>query len=121
MGKIVQQAGFTLIEVMVALAVVAIALSALSQASGNFIWNQVALEQRVVGNWVAQNELNQLQVGLLKQPRLQAKVQQMGHEWQLKTHTQATPVPGMVKLNIEILTEQQPVANLTTVWAQQGS
>lgn len=122
-----RQKGFTLIEVMVALAVVAIALSALSQASANFLWNQTALEQRVIGNWVAQNEIAQLQIGLLKQPRTTAKAQLMGHSWQVQSRTESTPIPNVVRLSIEVLSEvaiqenkaQTPVASLVTVWVQQ--
>jgi len=122
-----RQKGFTLIEVMVALAVVAIALSALSQASANFLWNQTALEQRVIGNWVAQNEITQLQTGLLKHPRANANEKMMGHSWQIKSRTESTPIPGVVKLSIDVLSEaavqdnkkQTPVASLVTVWEQQ--
>ncbi len=118
-----KQQGFTLIEVMVALAVVAIALSALSQAAGQFVWNQTSLEQRILGNWVAENEIVKLHTGLLKQPRPSAVEKMMGHDWRLSTTTEPTPVPGVVKLTVAVTPAESdakspPVASLVTVWGK---
>lgn len=50
--------GFTLLEVLVALAVVAIALGAAVQLSASLIDTSYALRQRTLARWVAQNHLN---------------------------------------------------------------
>jgi general secretion pathway protein I len=49
--------GFTLIEVLVALAVVAIALAALSHAGARALERQADLEQRTFGLWLADNRI----------------------------------------------------------------
>ena len=49
--------GFTLIEVLVALAIVAIALLAALRAAGQSTSNVAALRARLVAGWVAENRL----------------------------------------------------------------
>jgi general secretion pathway protein I len=54
--------GFTLLEVMVALAVIAVALGAgMSAISGN-VRNAAGLQQRTYAHWVAMNKLAEVQV-----------------------------------------------------------
>lgn len=50
--------GFTLLEVLVALAVVAIALGAAVRLSGNIIDGTQGIKERTLGRWIAQNEIN---------------------------------------------------------------
>ena len=52
--------GFTLLEVLVALAVIAIALGAAVRLSGSMIDTSYALKQRTVARWIAENRLNVL-------------------------------------------------------------
>lgn len=54
--------GFTLVEILVALAVVAIALAALLGASGQATRNAAELRDRTYAGWVAQNVLVELRV-----------------------------------------------------------
>ncbi len=52
--------GFTLIEVMVALTIIAIALGALLSTSGTQAYSATYLKQKTLAHWVALNELAQL-------------------------------------------------------------
>ena len=49
--------GFTLLEVLVALVVLALLLGAVIQATGNYTANQVYLRDRIFAEWVAHNQL----------------------------------------------------------------
>lgn len=49
--------GFTLLEVLVALAILAIAMAAVSRTASSSIHNIDALRIRVIADWVAQNRL----------------------------------------------------------------
>lgn len=53
-------AGFTLLEVLVALAVLAIAMGAIIHAATQSIENTAGLRDRTFAGWVALNQINQL-------------------------------------------------------------
>ncbi len=54
--------GFTLIEVMVALAIIAIALASLIKASGSHTRSASYLKSKTLAHYVAMNEITQLQI-----------------------------------------------------------
>jgi general secretion pathway protein I len=47
--------GFTLLEVLVAMAIVAISMGAIMKVSGNYVSNAGYLKQRTFAQWVAEN------------------------------------------------------------------
>ena len=53
--------GFTLIEVLVALAILAVALAAASRASAMMADSSAELREHLLASWVAQNRLAELQ------------------------------------------------------------
>ncbi len=53
-------AGFTLLETLVALAILAIALSAAFRAMGVAAQSSGELRERLVGDWIAENRLAEL-------------------------------------------------------------
>jgi len=52
-----KSAGFTLLEVLVAVAVLALALAAISKSAAGFISNQSYLRDRTYAQWIARNQL----------------------------------------------------------------
>lgn len=55
-------AGFSLIEVLVALTIIAIALGAIISTSGHQANQAAYLKQKTIAHWIAQNEIAQLQI-----------------------------------------------------------
>jgi general secretion pathway protein I len=55
-------AGFTLVEVLVALAIIAISMSAALSTSGSQASSAAYLKQKTIANWVALNEMTQFQL-----------------------------------------------------------
>jgi general secretion pathway protein I len=56
-------AGFTLVEILVALAVLAIAVAAVVTAVSGHVNNAAYLRERTLAHWVAMNKVTELQVG----------------------------------------------------------
>lgn len=61
-SKCKNQAGFTLIEIMVALTLIAIAMGTLVKTAGNHTHSVVLLKQKTLAHYVAMNEITKLQV-----------------------------------------------------------
>lgn len=110
-GRRPTQQGFTLIEVLVALVVAAVALAALSRVLGLSAMNQGALENKVVATWVAQDAL--LQKQLFSTAQLPKSVESMGRAWNLQVETTPSLVPNFQQIRIAVaspeLTQKQAV------------
>ena len=115
-----RQAGFTLIEVMVALMVIAIALTALSKSLGQFVFQQGGLEQRVVASWVAQNRIVALQAGQIDSQEKNQTVTMLKAPWRSEVAFEPTLVPRVKKMQMSVYLgdEVKPSATLTTVVAE---
>ena len=57
-----RQRGFTLLEILVALTVLAVTLAAIIKATGDYTANQAYLRDRTFAVWVARNALAQFQI-----------------------------------------------------------
>lgn len=65
MKYISKQQGFTLIEVLIALVILAIALTAIIKAVSNNTRNLIYLQDKTAAHWVAMNIYNEYALGLL--------------------------------------------------------
>lgn len=91
--------GFTLVEVMVALFVVAVALPALMFQLGTQLSSTEILRDKTLASWVAQDQLaiHRLQSAIDVSADVQGEQQLAGRTWPWVLTTEATPVPGMVR------------------------
>ncbi|MEX0740238.1 MAG: type II secretion system minor pseudopilin GspI [Pseudohongiella sp.] len=96
--------GFTLVEVMVALFVVAVALPALMFQLGTQLSSTEVLRDKSIASWVAQDQLaiHKLQSAGSAAGELQGERQLAGREWPWSLTTEATPVPGMVRQTVSV-------------------
>ncbi len=88
--------GYSLMEAMVALFILAIASSALLLATRAHIDTVGGLEDRVTAQWIAENRLSELS---LADPVLD-RVQMMGRDWDVRVERRATDDPDLVAVNI---------------------
>lgn len=95
--------GFTLIEVLVAMTILAVGVSALVSASGASTFRSGKLREREVGRWVAANQLNTLQA-LPTWPDLGTKnteVEMVKQTWFVRTRTKKEDL-GLRRMDIEV-------------------
>jgi len=108
--------GFTLIEVLMALTVLAIALAAVLRTVGQSIDLTVNLRDRQLASWVAQNRLiaHQLQNDWLSPDTTEGTVELSGREWRWREQVLTTPDPALRRIEIEIraATGEQRLARL---------
>lgn len=111
-----QQAGFTLLEAMIALMIVAMALPALVTLVMTQLDGSAAIRDKTYAYWVAENQLTRIR--LLQQQKMQKRLQDykvpekdsgitdmagLRWQWQQKTIAMDTlPVPGFKRIEISV-------------------
>lgn len=82
--------GFTLIEVLVALAIFAVAVASLSGAMQNNVKNASYLQEKTLAHWIASNKMVELSAmgGYPPLADRTDKVEFAGQEWVVRTHIQ---------------------------------
>jgi general secretion pathway protein I len=98
------QSGFTLIEVLVALFILAIAMAAVSRTASSSIHHVEALRTRIIADWVAQNRLAQHQArGNWPAPGIQTGEEaQAGQTYPWQEEIIATPNPTMRRIVVRV-------------------
>ena len=99
--------GFTLIEVMVALAVVAVALPALLFALFQQLDGTAYLRDRPLASWVASNKLSELRLvmahtGSIPSGELQGQTAFAERDWRWEITQSNTQLPGFVRIRIAV-------------------
>jgi general secretion pathway protein I len=99
-----RQHGFTLAEVLVALAVLAIGMSAALTAGGQVGRIAGDLRERTVAHWVAQNEITRLRLqrDAPTSGQQEGEVTMAGIDWHWELNIIDTPVGGLKRLTIAV-------------------
>jgi general secretion pathway protein I len=103
----IERGGFTLVEVMVALAVVAVALPALLLTISQQLDGMRYLEERTQAQWVAANRLAELRLvlsanGSLQDGRMSGSEELAGQDWYWWSEGEETQVPGFFRYEIRV-------------------
>ncbi|UZK67471.1 type II secretion system minor pseudopilin GspI [Sphingomonas sp. M1-B02] len=104
--------GFSLIEALVALAVLAIATVGLMRTVESHIDSTRAVERRTTAMWIAENRLAELEVS---GPTAQAEQTEMlGQQWRIAVERRRTDDPEIVRVRINVFPgdESAPLASL---------
>lgn len=99
-----RRSGFTLLELMVALAILAIALSAVMRAVGAATNNVDELRVRTLAGWVADNRLaeHRARRDWLPVGRLEGQVEQGGVKFRWAEEIQATPNANFRRVEVSV-------------------
>jgi general secretion pathway protein I len=108
--------GFTLLEMLLAVVVIAVVGITISTAIGGVASQTFSLERRTVAHWVAQNEINRLRISLRQEKRAlpEGKDRQrvfMGErDWEVETVVKATDHPWVRRVEVDVyeLTDGEP-------------
>jgi len=111
------QNGFTLVEVLVALAVLTIALAAVMRALSQSIDTSASLRDRTIAMWVAQNRLTThlVERDFPAMDTTEGDAEMAGREWRWREQVMAAPgEPDMRQIHIEVRAASgpQPLAKL---------
>lgn len=112
-----QSSGFTLIEVMVALTIIAISLGALLNTSGTQANSASYLKQKTIAHWVALNELAQIRIGS-EFPNIGDKkdsTKMANHEWYWIRTTKKTADENTRELTYKVYADKEYQHSLTSL------
>jgi len=108
--------GFTLVELMVALAVLAIGMTAVLHATNQAAHAGVFLKQKTVAHWVASNRAAELSInrewpnpGVIKGTETMAD-----QTWNVETEVRDTEVPELRLVTIRVSLDGEEAASLVT-------
>ena len=102
-GQIPHQTGFTLIEVMVALAILAVVAVAASRASSAYLRSVDTLRTRTLAHFVAQNTAAQLRLEKtwFVTPQTE-QVNAQGRDWQVVMTPETTQIASLRQVTISV-------------------
>lgn len=97
-------AGMTLIEVMVALVIVGLALTAATIAVGQVISSANSMRDRTYANWIAQNQLAEIRLGseLPETGRTTGEVFYAGIDWAWEANVSETGVENLLRVDVAV-------------------
>lgn len=96
--------GFTLIEVLVAVAVLAIALGALTKSASDNARNAVYLQERTFAHWVAMNKATEMQISDVWPDTGSANgtSELADRRWHWQSEVETTPEPDLRRVEMSV-------------------
>ena len=105
--------GFTLIEIIVAVAVLAVAMGAIITGMARYAGNAAVLREKTVALWVAHNRLTEigLQRGWPDLGKSDGEVEMAGIEWRWDVTVLETPDPRVRRVDITVRPKERDAAS----------
>lgn len=109
--------GFTLIEVLVAMTIIAVGVSALVATAGSSAFRADYLREREFGRWVASNVLAELQVipAWSDVGTKNTEVEMGNFLWYVKTRTQAVADADLRRVDVQVRRDKDADSYIYTV------
>ena len=112
-----RQRGFTLLEVLVALAVLALGMTAVIGAAGSSTRRGSDLRDRTFADWVAMNELTSLRLAktVPASGSLNGDADMAGQKWHWTATISGTADPDLLRIDVAVAPADKPDDALETV------
>lgn len=100
--------GFTLVEVVVALAIVAIGMFAVFRTIGDTAGNVSRLRDRTLAAWIADNRINEIRLTgqLPSVDETEGEVEMAGRRWRWTAKVSQTQVSGLRRVDVSVRREE---------------
>jgi general secretion pathway protein I len=101
--------GFTLIEVLLALAVIAIALTAILKVTAQNIGNTQRIKEKTISHWVAMQGVSMIQLNLIEVTPSQESTQvttMLNQKWYWRAKVSSTSIKKMQQITISVSKKQ---------------
>ena len=118
MNKTFTHRGFTLIEVLIALAILSIAMTAIIKATSQNIKDTYYLQQKTIAHWVATDVIYSARAGMIKLPKepdsLTEETDMLGQSWNWKASLVPTTNPKIQEIKVSVFNRtESPLVTLT--------
>jgi general secretion pathway protein I len=105
-----RERGFTLIEVLVALAIVTIGMSALLGAMTSAADSSLYLRDKTFAEWIALNHIAETRLKFQRptKGKTDGEVEYAGRRWRWEQEVLETQVPGMLRIDVRVRPAEIP-------------
>lgn len=111
--------GFTLIEVIVALGIIATAMAAVMMTVSANVQNATGLKERTFAHWVAVNKMNELLIENQTEwpaiKKTEGSVLMAEHEWFWEQEVEKTEVESIRRVHIRVRVNEEDEFPMTTL------
>lgn len=101
-----KQKGLTLIEVLIALAIMSIAMTAIIKATTQNIRSTAYLQNKMMATWVGKYVMNEARLGLIVLPKssqpVKEKMTLLDRDWYWQAQRDATPNKRIDKIAVDV-------------------
>lgn len=117
MGARRSNRGFTLVEVLVAVAIVAVGMGAAILSVNQNVYNTSYLRDKIMASWVAENRLTEVRLsGTTPKVEETTGDAEMGDVlWLWRQKVSETGVPNLLRVDIEVTSDLQPEGTLVSL------
>ncbi|SRR5579883_348593 len=97
--------GFTLIEVLIALAILSIALISIMRSTSQNIRDNTYLQNKTIAAWVGTQAMNEIRAGVISTAsdnEIKKETEMLGRKWSWQATVTTTPNPRIKKIVVDV-------------------